>query len=282
MDLHQLFDVSGRTALITGCSSPSGFGAAFAHQLAKCGANVVVAARRSEPLEALVEELNNLSSSSQSDTQPKPGQAKAVLLDLSKSESEIEPAVDQAWQAFGCIDILVNNAGVDGKSLPNLEFDQADFDHVMSVNVRGLMTLSKLVARKLIPANLPGNFINIASISGGTMLAPQFSGHANYCSSKAAVVQCTKALAVELAPHNIRVNCINPGWFLTDMSRKMLTTPAGESIRAATPLQKFGDVGADLLGPLLMLASRNASGFTTGSVVTIDGGFTCQGPVRFD
>lgn len=107
------------------------------------------AARRSEPLEALVDELNKLSRSSPSNTQPKPGQAKAVLLDLSKSESEIEPAVEKAWQFFGCIDILVNNAGVDGKSLPNLEFDQADFDHVMSVNVRGLMTLSKLVARRV-------------------------------------------------------------------------------------------------------------------------------------
>lgn len=66
------------------------------------------------------------------------------------------------------------------------------------------------------------------------------------------------------------------------MSRKMLTTPVGDKIRATTPVQKFGDVGLDLMGPLLMLASRNASGFTTGSVITVDGGFTCQGPVRFD
>jgi 2-deoxy-D-gluconate 3-dehydrogenase len=98
---------------------------------------------------------------------------------------------------------------------------------------------------------------------------------------QAAVVQCTRALALELAPHGIRVNCLAPGWFLTEMSRSTLTSPVGERIKDATPMQKFGDVDIDLMGPLLMLASKNATGFITGSVITVDGGFSCQGPVRF-
>jgi 3-oxoacyl-[acyl-carrier protein] reductase len=243
-----LFDLAGEVAFVTGASS--GLGSRFAEVLAAHGAKVVLAARRVDKLKAL---------------QERTGQAQVVPLDVT-DQASIVPAFNAAEKAFGPVTILVNNAGIadDGKFI---DMTPQEWERVRQTNVDAVWHLSQEFAKRLITAKVEGTIINIASVLGFRVTP----GAAAYCVSKAAVVQMTNALALELARHKIRVNAIAPGYILTEMTEAFLTSPASTETRKRIPQRRVGDP-SDLDGALLLLASKKASGFMTGSTIAVDGG----------
>ncbi|PLX37754.1 MAG: 2-deoxy-D-gluconate 3-dehydrogenase [Hyphomicrobiales bacterium] len=250
MDLGQ--KLAGKRLLITGASS--GIGAHLALLAARCGAHVAVAARRRERLEKLVGELREAGAAS----------ALAVSLDVSDPAS-IKACAAKAFQTFDGLDVLVNNAGVSGGGLA-LDTKLADFDDVMNVNLRGPWQMAVSTARQWRENGEPGIVINTASILGFGVSA----GLAPYSVSKAAIIQMTKALALEWARHNIRVNALAPGYFETEINAGYFDTAAGEKMVARIPMRRIGNL-PELDGPFMLLAT-DASSFMTGTVLTVDGG----------
>jgi len=248
----QRFDLTGKTALITGASS--GLGAHFARLLAASGARVVVAARRAERLSALVDELTQQGH-----------QALAVTMDVTDSDS-VEAGFSAAEQAFGVCDILVNNAGI-GDPVPFLEMNEGNWRSMLDTNLDGAWRVAHRACVAMAKNGQGGSVINIASILGlrvGTALS-------HYAVAKAGVVQLTKAMALELARENIRVNAIAPGYFRTEMNTDYFDTEHGQNyIRSKVPMRRLGQL-EELDGPLLLLAS-DAGAFMTGSVLNVDGG----------
>jgi NAD(P)-dependent dehydrogenase (short-subunit alcohol dehydrogenase family) len=244
-------DLSGKTALVTGASS--GFGRGFAQTLARNGAKVYVAARRVDALEELVKEIR-----------AEGGQAEAVPLDVGQAE-----AVTSAIQGLPRLDIVVNNAGVAGPSRA-IECEEDEWRWTFDINVHGAWFVARQAALKMIEEKRGGSIINIASITGFRPGA----GSAAYSASKAAVVQMTKALAMEWARYGVRVNALAPGYFETDLNRPLLQSDFGQAMMKRVPQRRFGEL-AELDGPLLLLAS-DASSYMTGSVIEVDGGHLCS------
>ncbi|WP_439491357.1 SDR family NAD(P)-dependent oxidoreductase [Blastomonas fulva] len=240
-------DLSCQRILVTGASS-EGFGAHFARVLARCGAHVVVAARRLEALEALVAEITEAG-----------GSASAVRMDVADLES-----VREGIAAAGAITTCINNAGV-AVTKRALDQTEADYDFVMDTNLKGAWNVATEAA-KVMRDSGGGNIINTASITGFQTAA----GTGPYAMSKAGVLHMTRQLAMELARFNIRVNAIAPGYFLTDINRDQLAGDAGEPLRKRIAMRRYGEL-PDLDGPLLLLVS-DASRFMTGSILTVDGG----------
>jgi NAD(P)-dependent dehydrogenase (short-subunit alcohol dehydrogenase family) len=173
--------------------------------------------------------------------------------------------VATAETELGPISILVNSAGIAGNG-PSLDLEEADWDRVIDTNLKGTWLMTQEVARHMARLGHGGSIINVASILGLSA-----SGEvAAYAASKAAVINLTKALAIDLARHQIRVNALAPGYFVTDMNRTFLESPGGEAVKKRIPQRRFGQP-EDLDGALLLLASE-ASRFMTGSVLVIDGG----------
>jgi 3-oxoacyl-[acyl-carrier protein] reductase len=250
--MSDLFDVSGETILITGASQ--GLGRQFARLLSAHGASVVLAARQTGKLKALEDEIK-----------AKGGRAAAVEMDVTSTAS-IAAAVDAAEAALGPVTVLINNAGIAVEKLA-IEQSEADWDAVIGANLKGAYFAATEVARRMIARTSGGNIINIASVLGFGVV--KFISP--YAISKAGVVQTTKALALELAASNIRVNALAPGYIDTDINHDVWTTPAGEKLVKRIPQRRVG-TESDLDGAILLLAS-NASRYMTGSVVTVDGGF---------
>ena len=236
------FRLEGRTALVTGASS--GLGRHFARTLAAAGAGVAVAARRADKLASLVDEIVT-----------EGGQAHAVALDVTDAAS-VRAAFDAiaAWR--GVPDVIVNNAGV-AVSRPLHEQTEADWDGVLDTNLKGAW---------LVAQGQGGAVVNIASITGERVAG----GVAPYCASKAALLQLTRAMALELAAGHIRVNAIAPGYVATELNRDFLASGAGQRLMSRIPQKRFGEP-SDLDGALLLLASE-AGRFMTGSVIAVDGG----------
>ena len=245
------FDLSGRTALVTGASS--GLGRSFAKTLSGAGANVILAARRVEQLQALREEI-----------EAGGGRAEIVKMDVT-SDASIEAAFEQAWQLMGPVQIIVNNAGV-AATKRMLDKDEGEWRRVLDTNLIGAANVARAAAQRLVDAKLSGgSIINIASI-----LALQSAlGVAIYAASKAALLSLTRSLALEWGRKGIRVNAIAPGYVKTDLSKEFFDRKAGKLIDQI-PLKKFVDP-SDLDGPLLLLAS-DASSWMTGSTLVVDAG----------
>ncbi|MDE2378128.1 SDR family oxidoreductase [Bradyrhizobium sp.] len=250
--MSAVFDVSKETILITGASQ--GLGRQFARVLAAHGAAVVLAARQTGKLKSLQEEIRG-----------KGGRAAAVSLDITDTAS-IPKAVDVAEAALGPITVLINNAGI---AIEKLAIDQteADWDAVIGSNLKGAYFLATEVARRMIARQQPGNIVNIASVIGTGVL----KALSPYAISKAGMIQGTRAMALELAGNNIRVNALAPGYIDTEMNHDFWSTPPGERLTKRIPQRRVG-AESDLDGAILLLAS-NASRYMTGSVVTVDGGF---------
>jgi NAD(P)-dependent dehydrogenase (short-subunit alcohol dehydrogenase family) len=246
-----IFGLDGRKALVTGASS--GLGRHFALTLAKAGAELVVAARRADKLADLVKEIGALG-----------GKAHAVSVDVT-SEASVRAGFDRIDQTAGTVDVIVNNAGVT-TTKPALQQSEADWDSVIDTNLKGGWLVAQEGARRMVAAKRGGSIINIASILGERVAG----GVAPYAISKAGLVQATKALALELARYDIRVNAILPGYIVTDLNREFLTSEAGERLRLRIPTRRFGEM-AHLDGPLLLLASE-AGAHMTGAVLAVDGG----------
>lgn len=253
--MKQLFDLSGKTALVTGASS--GFGWQFARVLAGAGARVVACARRADRLQQLCDEIS-----------AEGGEATGVETDVSNMDSIVN-AFDQAESKFSTVQILVNNAGISRPAFL-LNMSEVDWDATQDVNLKAVWRVAKEGARRMREASLPGSVINVGSVLSfgtGKMLGA-------YMASKAGVIQLTRAMALEWAADNIRVNALAPGYFPTEMSGNFFETDRGREMISRIPQKRVGNV-EELGGPLLLLAS-DASSFMTGSVLTVDGGHLCQ------
>lgn len=250
--MTELFRLDGAVALVTGASS--GLGRHFARRLAAAGAGVALAARRLDRLESLAAEIRAAG-----------GTAFPVALDVTEEHSVVE-AVARVEAEFGPIAVLVNNSGIGGPAAFAVSLEEADWDAVLDTNLKGAWLVARAVARQMIGAGREGSIVNIASILGIRVA----QGVAAYAASKAGLVQLTRAMALELARHRIRVNALAPGYIETDLNRDFLHSPPGQALVRRVPQRRLGQPD-DLDGALLLLASA-ASRYMTGVVIPVDGG----------
>jgi NAD(P)-dependent dehydrogenase (short-subunit alcohol dehydrogenase family) len=216
-----IFDLTGRTALITG--GGTGLGKHFAEVLSGAGAVVILCARRVDKLQQTVDEINSGG-----------GQAYCYVMDVT-SEASITEAFDQA-AAHGTVDILVNNAGtVAQPSL--LELDEATWDSVQATNLKGAWMVAKEAVTRMVDKETSGSVINIASILG---IAVQ-KGTGPYSASKAALLHLTENMAVEWARYGVRVNSIAPGYYATDLAEEYLESPQGQAMLRGIPQRRLGN-----------------------------------------
>ncbi|SFJ25865.1 SDR family oxidoreductase [Thermoflavimicrobium dichotomicum] len=253
MHIRELFDLTGKTAIVTG--GGRGLGKQIAEALAEAGANVVVCSRKLEACQEASERLKE-----------KGVQSLALKCDVTNPE-DVNYVVEETLKQFGTIDILFNNSGVSWGA-PALEMPLQKWNMVMNVNVTGTFLMSQAVGKTMMK-NQSGKIINIASTAGLGGQDPRKLDAIGYSTSKGAVITFTKDLAMKLAPYNIHVNAIAPGFFPTKMSKGVLDQ-VGKQILEQTPLRRFGS-DYDLKGAALFLASR-ASDYVTGHVLVVDGG----------
>lgn len=254
MDVANLFQLRGKNALVTGASS--GIGKQVALAYAQAGATVALAGRHSETLQTVADEIA-----------ADGGTAVPVICDVTQAE-QVAAMFDRVTDELGEIDIAVCNAGIiTVERLLDMSLDE--FQKIQNTNVSGVFLTAQAAAKAMVAQQRAGTIITTASMSGHIINTPQQVGH--YCSSKAAVIHLTKAMAMEFAPHNIRVNSVSPGYILTE-----LVEPLTEYHPKWEPKIPLGRLGRpeELIGVYLYLAS-DASSYMTGSDLVIDGGYTC-------
>jgi len=245
------FDLTGKTAIVTGATS--GLGRRFALVLAKAGAAVAITGRRVDRLQSLKSEIEAIG-----------GRALAVALDVTDPAS-IKQCVETTERDLGPVDILVNNAGMNVQALP-AEVTPEGFDTMFDTNVRGAFFMAQAVGLRMMERGAGGRIINIASIGAFT----QLPGLTIYCMTKAAVAMMTKSLAKEWARKNINVNAMCPGFIETELNSEWFQSEGGQRQIKTFPRRRLG-VESDLDGTLLLLASDH-SRFITGSLFTADDG----------
>ena len=253
MHIKELFDLTGKTAIVTG--GGRGLGEQIAEGFAEAGANVVLCSRKEEACIEVSERLKKLGV-----------ETLALKCDIT-SQEDVKKVVTATLEKFGRIDILVNNSGATWGA-PAEEMPLEAWQKVMNVNVTGTFLMSQAVGKVMFEQNA-GKIINIASIAGLKGSNPKYMNAIGYNASKGAVVTLTKDLAVKWGPMGIYVNAIAPGFFPTKMS-KGLIDQGGAAILEGTPLGKFGTEN-DLKGVALFLAGP-ASDFITGEIIVVDGG----------
>ena len=250
----QLFDLKGKTALVTGGSR--GLGLQMAHALGEAGARIMLSSRKADELEKAVADLEAAGID-----------ARWTAADCAV-EADIHRLADETLERMGDIDILVNNAGA-AWGAPAEDHPLDAWDKVMNLNVRGYFLLSQRVAKKSMIARKQGRIINIASIAGLGGNPPEMQTIA-YNTSKGAVVNFTRALACEWGHYGITVNAICPGFFPSKMTRGTLENLGEEKLAAHAPLKRLGD-DEDLKGITLLYAS-DAGKHITGQWLAVDGG----------
>jgi 3-oxoacyl-[acyl-carrier protein] reductase len=251
MKASQLFDLTGRVALVTGASS--GLGVQFAKALAENGAAVALVARRADRLSEVKKQI-----------EAKGGRAAAIEADVLDPEA-MQRAFDRAEAALGTVTVLVNNAGVthSGRAI---ELSAKEWRRVLTTNLDAVFFWAQEAARRMFAAERRGSVVNIASVLGLNVS----KGVVGYAAAKAGVIQLTKALALEWSFKGVRVNAIAPGWFVTEINRDYLTSEEGRALTRSIPVGRFGTEG-DLDGALLLLASE-AGHYISGATIVVDGG----------
>ena len=252
--VQELFNLKGRTALVTGGSR--GLGLQMAQALGEAGAKVVITSRKAADLEEAVAHLA-----------AKNIDARWIAADCAK-EADIARLVDETLERAGDIDILVNNAGASWGSAAE-DYPLEAWDKVMNLNIRGYFLLSQAVGKRSMLPRGKGSIINLASIAGLGGNPVEMKTIA-YNTSKGAVINFTRALAAEWGPRGVRVNCICPGFFRTKMATVLIDTIGEEKMCAGAPLRRLGD-DEDLKGLSLLLAS-DAGKHITGQWIAADGG----------
>jgi gluconate 5-dehydrogenase len=247
-----LFNLKGKRALITGSSQ--GLGYAMAEGMGKAGATLILNGRNVEKLEKAAKALRR-----------KRLKVHTVAFDVS-DEAAVIAGVAQAEKDAGSIDILVNNAGINSRG-PIEEFDSAEWKRIMDVNLNGTFYVSKAVGARMIKRKR-GKVINIASLlaeAARPAITP-------YTASKGAVKMLTKGMAVEWAEHNIQVNAIGPGYFVTEMNKPLVADKKFDAwVKSKAPAGRWGDP-SELVGAAVFFASK-ASDFVTGQILYVDGGW---------
>jgi NAD(P)-dependent dehydrogenase (short-subunit alcohol dehydrogenase family) len=248
-------NLKGKVAIVTGARR--GMGKSHAIALAKAGAKVVVSDISLEDCQKVVDEIKK-----------KKGEAIAIKCDVTKKE-EVDEMVRKTIEKWGKIDILVNNAGIcDFK--PFLEMTEKDWDRTININLKGYFLCAQAVAKEMVKRK-SGSIINIASIAMG-QTGVGFPALTHYCASKGGIVAMTEAMALELAPYNIRVNAISPGAIETPMIDPLKADPKTiEGILARIPLHRVGK--PEEVSNLVLFLASDASSYMTGSDVVIDGGW---------
>lgn len=255
MKTPALFDLTGRVAVVTGGNR--GIGRSIALGLAQAGAAVAVFGRNVEKNQQVLAELQALGVP-----------ALTVKLDVT-DRAALEPALNRVESELGAISILVNNAGNVSLSGGVLNEKPEDWDNVIETQLNAVFLLSKLTAASMLK-HKRGKIINLGSMYSyfGSGLIPSYSA------AKGAIVQLTKSMAIELAPHNIQVNAIAPGWIETDMTAPVHSMPLNDEILARTPAARWGQP-EEVAGTAVYLASR-ASDFVTGTTIRVDGGYAIR------
>jgi NAD(P)-dependent dehydrogenase (short-subunit alcohol dehydrogenase family) len=253
--MTNLFDLSGRVAVVVGGSS--GIGRTLALGLADAGADVVATARREDLVHAVAGEIEG-----------RGRRTLRIASDVADAAS-LERVRSACVDAFGRVDIMLCAAGVT-KRVPTLNMEEADWHRIIETNITGTLRACRVFGRDMV-ARRSGRIINIASLTS-------FIGMyevAAYVTSKSAVAGLTRALAVEWAQYNVTVNAIAPGVFRTDLNSALLDSPRGQELLLRTPMKRFGKVD-ELVGAAVFLAS-DASAFVTGHLLAVDGGFLASG-----
>ncbi|KAA8752735.1 SDR family oxidoreductase [Priestia megaterium] len=253
MHIKDLFDLTGKTAIITG--GGRGLGEQMAEGLAEAGANIVLCSRKKEACQQVADRLATTGV-----------KTLALACDISQPE-DIKNVVHQTIEKFGRIDILINNSGATWGA-PVEEMPLEAWQKVMNINVTGTFLMSQEAGKEMIKQKA-GKIINIASIAGLGGTDPQYMDTIGYNTSKGAVITFTKDLAVKWGQHNIQVNAIAPGFFPTKMSGAIMEQ-GKDYFLSQTPLKRFGSE-VDLKGAAVFLASA-ASNYITGDILTVDGG----------
>ncbi len=253
MHVKKLFDLTGKTALVTG--GGRGLGAQIAEALAEAGANVVVCSRKRE----VCQDISNL-------LKEKGVKSLAFKCDITNPD-DVKTVVEETVKQLGSIDILVNNSGATWGA-PVADMPLEAWKKVIDVNVTGTFLMSQEAGKVMIKQN-SGKIINIASVAGLGGTDPRFMDTIGYNTSKGAIITFTKDLAVKWGQYNVNVNAIAPGFFPTKMSKATIEK-GGDKILEHTPLNRLGSE-EDLKGVALFLASK-ASDYMTGETLVVDGG----------
>ncbi len=255
--IQQLFDLKGKTALVTGGSR--GLGLQLAHALGEAGARIMLSARKANELEQAVAEL-----------QAAGIDARWVAADCAK-DADIQRLASETLQRMGEVDILVNNAGA-AWGAPAEDHPVEAWDKVMNLNIRGYFLLSQAIGKQSMIPRKSGRIINVASIAGLGGNPPQMTTIA-YNTSKGAVINFTRALAAEWGKYSINVNAICPGFFPSKMTAGTLEAWGEEELKKHAPLRRLGD-DEDLKG-LCVLYASDAGKHITGQWLAVDGGVSC-------
>jgi NAD(P)-dependent dehydrogenase (short-subunit alcohol dehydrogenase family) len=244
--------LGGRVALVTGASR--GLGRALALALADAGADLVLAARSADDLESLAEEIR-----------ARGRRALAMPTDITQTV-EVDRLVERAVAELGAVDVLVNNSGV-YEITPLVEMSDETWDRIIDTNLRGTFLCTRAVGRFLVRRGDGGKIINIAS-NLGLMGRPDFAA---YCASKGAVIQLTRALALEWAPLGVQVNAIAPGYVQTDFNVDVRNDPeVYAKVLRQIPARRMAS--PEEIAPLAVYLASPASDFVTGETIVIDGG----------